>query len=155
MKIYEKYFVNPLLALAFKAGVEFANDDNLEVSEPQKVYENKWMVEIQDHFSDEDEDIAPNDDELVVEFVPEQTEEIIQNIEVEKKLTFDEYVKSHDLTPICAKVMELKEFSEPVVESLSGVNIEDSHPCGRCFGCLSNRFCYEEIKSETLGTNEA
>jgi len=79
MKQYEKTFVNPLLAKAFKDGIEFANDSFLKVSEPKKEGD-KWILLIED--TEEDDEI---NEELSVVVSAK-----VDNSETKKDLTWED-----------------------------------------------------------------
>lgn len=76
MKNYNRTFVNPLLAMAFKEGVEWINDDDIECLEPYKDEQEKvWVIEILDHRED---DTDESDEAVECEDKTDDAEEIIE-----------------------------------------------------------------------------
>lgn len=61
MKLFTRSFVNPLLALAFKDGIDFTGDRDLCAMEPKKVGPNKWDVIIECYDDDTDADTDDED----------------------------------------------------------------------------------------------
>lgn len=64
IKAYAKSFVNPIIALAFKEGIDFVGDPDYKASPPRKEGEN-WIVIIH-HDDDEDDDDNINDEEDMI-----------------------------------------------------------------------------------------
>ena len=56
MKRYIKVFVDPLHALQYKAGIEFVDDPFFKVHEPKKDGPTRWVLVIDDHTDDDEEE---------------------------------------------------------------------------------------------------
>lgn len=136
MKLYEKKFVNPLQALAFKDGVEFASDPDLKALEPKKEGPNEWVVLIEDS-TDDDED----DDDMITVHA---TGTNIQAEEAKEASVVD----MKPLTPRSVTV------NNPAVKSGSRITSDSTriYPCGNCLNCNMGQDCIEEI-NEACRTN--
>ncbi len=58
MRTYEQTFANPLLALAFKAGVDIVGDQDITATAPRRANDGSknWVVMILDETEDEEDD---------------------------------------------------------------------------------------------------
>lgn len=129
--IYEKTFPTPLIAMAFKDGVDFRADPDLEVSYPTKSSKSShWVVTIKEAIDEDIDDEAPIDAEFV-----ETDKESNSN-----KVSFKEFQE-------LAK--QNKEINIPMEQAIE--------PCGKCISCSRGGDHYQctTIINNTLGSNKA
>ena len=138
MKLYEKVFVNPLLALAFKDGVDFANDPDLKALEPKKEGPNKWIVLIEDN-NEDDDDVTEAEIASAV---------VVSGTVEETKPAWNEArdMVDVDMTPVTPRSMQI----DTVKSAIMNMEIEPDtdakdYPCGECLNCRMGHDCIEEI----------
>jgi len=134
MKLYEKTFVNPLLAMAFKDGIEFIADPDYKVMEPKQEGPNKWVVLIEHEDDDDDYD-------EIVPTVPTVAEP-------KRQVTLRDYEERlKQMTPIEAK--SSNEIIHPPIK-ISGEELQLLNdvlwPCGECIPCLNGGDCIKAIE---------
>jgi hypothetical protein len=163
MNLYTKTFVNPLLALAFKDGLEFAADPEYKVMEPKQEGPNKWIVIIE-HDDGDDDDL--------------EDAVIIHSTATESKTLKDYQKKLDNMKPMAAKSAPVK-TTTPMQElvhlpvkaedskkkvprypiTVSGnpntsaepeplppvPNVSDRWPCGKCIPCSQGDDCIVAI----------
>lgn len=115
LRFYPKTFVNPLLAIAFKEGVDFVGDPDYRVSEP-KQENDRWVVIVEHDDDDDDEPVKP----------------LLTKHDYEDRLKH--------MIPVIAKSappevihLPVKISSEPP-EFLSDTS-DTTQPCGECMAC--------------------
>lgn len=103
MKVYERRFVNPLLALAFKDGMEYVNDPDYRVYDPKREG-NEWVVLIEDQCDDDDDTEAS----IVAEVISEKEDE-----DDFSKLTFNQFLErtKHNMEPVAMRPAPGEDFS--------------------------------------------
>lgn len=85
MRVYEKSFVNPLLALAFIDGILYTMDPDIFCEKPKRKSDDEWIVMVSDN--NQDDDVDENYDEILVNSVKNKNneddeKEIISAVEV-------------------------------------------------------------------------
>lgn len=128
LKYYPKTFVNPLLAIAFKEGIDFVGDPDFKATGPKKEGE-KWIVTVE-HNDDDDE------------------EEDTSHSTVNKSPTttlreFEDRFKR--MTPIMPRVAPKEIIHQPVkIEAETDI---DMTPCGECLPCSQGQDCLKVINA--------
>lgn len=125
LKIYPKTFINPLVALAFKEGIDFVGDPDYNALEPKKEGD-KWVVLIE--HTDDDDDDESNDE--IVHSTVKHTQQKISTLR-----DFEDRFKH--MKPIAAK-------SAPGIVHLP---IKSMKPCGECLPCSQGQDCLQIINT--------
>ncbi len=155
MRQYEQVFANPLLAMAFKDGVDFVGDPDMRAHNPKKAIDgtSNWVVVIED---DTDED------EYVGEVVAPKI--IVEEVKPKAKPTFEQY-KTLTQSNLTSKVMAKR---EPITTTITTIAEPKKSPaprgtriiipedcddgkierCGKCLNCRSaGQDCLEVINA--------
>lgn len=125
LKYYPKAFVTPLLAQAFKEGIDFVGDPDYRATGPKKEGTsagNRWVI-IVEHDDNDDED-----DELLADSVTQSKRPIVTLQD------FEERLKS--MKPISAQSSPVKITADDPIE-----------PCGHCIPCSQKQDCINVINA--------
>ena len=132
---FTKKFINPLLANAFKAGVEFVNDPDYRLSEVRREGD-KWVLDIFEMTEDDD---GLEIRELLE--LPESKDETLSDYEKRFK----------QMKPISAPSMRLSELSFLPIKLKNELDLEVLQGCGKCIPCkTSNGDCIEIINATLI-----
>jgi len=144
MKIYPKTFVNPLLAIAFKEGIDFIGDPDYKALEPKREG-NKWVV-IVEHEDDDD------DDDVLAESVKNNVIIMEPTEPVKKQATFHDYEdRLKKMQPITAKSAPTpgEVIHPPVKITAEEPELPDPpstrRGCGQCIPCAQGQDCLQVI----------
>lgn len=159
MKNYVKTFPNPILALAFKEGVDFVGDPDYKALEPKRDGD-IWEV-IVEHDVDDDEDIykssarnQPAKAPLAVinpEPAPPVKAPMKEWIEQQSK-------RINDMQHYNAKVNKGEIIKLPVKPVRQPVNmvdesvLDDIEPCNSCLNCSHGDTCINIINAACAAT---
>lgn len=138
LKYYPKSFVNPLLALAFKDGIEFVSDPDYKASEPRKEGD-KWVV-IVTHDDDDDDD-EQVDNKPKTWLSPAKP---AQSVAASGKLQ-DYETRLKSMKPINAQ--SSREIIHPPVKISAEDRSSDIRPCGECLPCRHGGDCLKIIEA--------
>lgn len=173
MKVIVRTFVNPLLAIAFKDGVDFVGDPDYKAMEPKQEGANKWTVLVE-HDDGDDED---DDDGVVIHITAEPEPEVAPKTmkDYENKLSktkpktaksapttertvMEEIVhppvkvsdskKNLRMVPRFPTTVDGNQSSSDEPEPLPDpprVKRDPVWPCGECIPCTQGDDCIEEI----------
>lgn len=151
MRQYEQTFANPLLAMAFKDGIDFVGDPDMKALNPSKATDGstKWVVVIEDTNDYDD------DEEVVTPIQPAK-----DTTDKPTKISFDEFrsLTRKNMTPKAAKrepgVVTIATIAEPNASPAprgQRVIIPDfeedseevclSNPYRPCVNCRSGKAC--------------
>jgi len=133
MKLLIKTYPNPLLALAFRDGVNFVGDPDYKALEPKKEGD-KWEVIIE-HEDDED-DVANT---TIGPELPPKKQTTLRDFE--ERLT--------KMKPVAAK--SAPEVIHHPVKIISKYNYNPVWPCGECVPCSNGQDCIAEINAALMG----
>lgn len=141
MKIYIKTFVNPLLAIAFKDGVDFVDDPDYKAMAPKKEGPNKWVVLVE-----HDDDTEPVVSTAVTPLVKKQS-------------TLRDYEdRFKEMRPITARSAPGEIVDTPVKITAEQPEVEDdeSEPkgCGQCIPCATGQDCLRDINAALRASND-
>ncbi len=131
-KFYTKTFVNPLLALAFKDGVDFVGDPDYKALEPKREATG-WVVVIE-HDDDDDDD----EGEIV-----HSTVNVVDKNATTTVRDFEDRLKK--MKPIVPKTAPREIIHKPV--KAQNVEEVDMTPCGECLPCSQGQDCIKVINA--------
>lgn len=138
LKFYPKSFVNPLLALAFKEGIDFVEDPDYKASQP-KHEGDKWVVLVEHDDNDDDDDVIMHSTVSVSKAVPD------------KKRTLHNYEdRLKNMKPLTAKPAPTEIIHAPVKITGNDPNFVADEPCGECLPCSQGQDCLRAINAACL-----
>lgn len=145
--VYIRTFTSPLIALAFKDGVELG--DNLgffKVDAPKLEKPNKWVVRVEDH-TDDEEDEEENE---IIEIVEPK---VIRRIEARDMTTSKKVLRPDFVRTTPAPITpRLKDINTPAIQS--AVVVEPKKESCACWNCKAGiGDCMTDINAEVARMN--
>lgn len=145
MKLYQKTFVNPLLAIAFKDGIEFINDPDYKAMDPKEEGLNKWTVLIE--YNGDDDDDEENDTVIHSSSDKFDANRYFDN-QVKPKLKtlrdYENHLNKMKPRSIGKQAETIAEVIHPPVK----ITHEDlPEACGECVHCATGHDCLRVINA--------